>query len=515
MLLQVVSPEGTRSIECDGDKCLAAVLGAEHIDIDVRCGMRNLCSRCRVKLKKGRFLIGDKTIHDCATDGEREVNSCIVRALSCGEIVVPRESLAVKKARVAQDFDCELDLAGSETCALAVDIGTTTVAAALVKQGRILQSAGNSNLQFKYGDNVASRISYAKDESSRRELQRAVAESVNRLIREMELEKETIDVVAVAGNTVMTHLFFAYDVESIGVLPFTPLYRKFPAARAGEIGLALDPETPVLAAPSISGYVGGDITAGLLVTGFGREANRNELFIDVGTNCEMVLKLGGKIYCTAAAAGPAFEGANISCGGRAAPGAVDHIRISERGQTDCHVIGGVEPVSLCGSAMVDFIAECRRAELMNELGRFDREKLAAAGLLRSEGNLHFMKLCGGLVVSEADVEQILKAKAAVYAGIVSLLEHCSGSLEDLDVIYLAGGFARYLDLKNAAAIRMLPDMPDKIRVCGNTSLAGAVRLGAHPERMAEFERLIDLPEDVPLNVIPGFEMNYIESLMLD
>jgi len=274
--------------------------------------------------------------------------------------------------------------------------------------------------------------------------------------------------------------------------------------------LALKPDIPVFAVPAIAAYVGGDLTAGILETRLG-SSKGVELLVDMGTNCEIILSSSDKMYCTAAAAGPAFEGAGIQCGCRATSGAIDHIDPV----WNCSVIGDAPPKGLCGSAMIDFLAEARSQNLLNEFGRLDLDLLKSSGRYQAIGSIHAFRIAAELLLSEADIEQLLKAKSAVYAGILSLLEHCGKSLADVKKIHLAGGFAQYLNLDNAIKIGLLPALPNgKYLIAGNTSLAGAARLALEPRRLDEFIAIIDKPEDVHLNRISSFESNYIDALLL-
>ena len=255
--------------------------------------------------------------------------------------------------------------------------------------------------------------------------------------------------------------------------------------------------------PSISAYVGGDLTAGLYET----ELQPGEALVDIGTNCEIILRTAsGEHVCTAAAAGPAFEGAGIACGRRAVPGAIDHILPGWKFTT----IGNEQPNGLCGSAMLDFMAVGNQEGWLSSFGRLEKDEIADR--IRDIDGITAAEIAPNVTLTEKDLEQLLKAKAAVFAGIQSLLESQNMSFSDLKKLHLAGGFAKYMDLKSAVAIGMLPDVP--FNIVGNTSLAGASRLAAAPSMMDEFIRLSDQPREIPLNDIPSFEDNYIDALML-
>lgn len=448
---------------------LAELLREAGMNPDLRCGGRGTCGRCRVTLLAGSWDVGGERV-------EAPVSALACRTKLAGERGEVEWTPPAANGNIAADW-CSLPLPRRAGTVIGIDIGTTTVAAVKIRDGEVIGRASCFNLQQPFGDNVVTRISRAATELPA--LQQAVLTSVRQLLAEL----GTDDVIrlAIAGNTVMTLLLHGIDPAPIGMMPFLPPQRRF-AVREDLFGI------PLYTVPCISGFVGGDLTAGLaecpLATG--------EMLIDIGTNCEMVFAAPGGMVCSAAAAGPAFEGAGLEFGCRAIPGAIDHYR----GEGDFSVLGDVAPLGLCGSAYLDFLAVERRAGRLNEIGRY--EPPAAR-----------RRVTGAISVSESDLEQLLKAKAAVAAGIRSLEEHCGCRAAR---IKLAGGFARYLDLASALAVGMLPERDYEI--VGNTSLAGAARLAVMPELLPELERLSDLPREIPLNTLPEFEDYFIDGLFL-
>lgn len=442
--------------------------------LDLRCGGRGTCGRCRVLLLSGQWKVNGRLV---AAPGE---------ALAChtwlygesGEVEVPENALHQAAGQVQDEWRGR-ELPFSEDSVIAVDIGTTTVAAVKIREGRIVGRTSCFNSQNRFGDNVITRINHAGfSAASLKELREAAADSVGKLLDELGMEDAAR--IAIAGNTVMSYLFHGIDPAPIGVMPFTPPRRTFPATEFRGV--------PLYTMPVIAGFVGGDLTAGLFET----RMESGEMLVDIGTNCEILFAAPQGIICTAAAAGPAFEGGGIYCGSRAVRGAIDHYR----GRGDFSVLGGGEAKGLCGSAYIDFLAVERGAARLNEFGRYvpPSEK---------------MDIADGIFVHERDIEQLLKAKAAVRAGIETLEGHCGAKASK---IYLAGGFARFLDLENAVAIGMLPVRDYEI--VGNTSLGGAARLAVDPGLMPELEKLIDLPREIPLNTLAAFEDNFIEGLLL-
>ncbi len=416
---------------------------------------------------------------------------------------------------------------------LAVDIGTTTVVALLadLDTGAAIGRASAYNAQMRKGDDVAARITVSMAPGGLAQLQSLVVrDTINRLAAEL-CEKagcapEAIVRVTAAGNTVMAHLFLGLTPAGIGAMPFQPVRRRHPECRARDLGLAANPNAIVDVLPSMTGHVGGDLVADACAA---RLLDRKGLvaLVDIGTNGEILLWDGARLLCAATAAGPAFEGAGLRHGMRAADGAVDHVRWTDGPEAEWTTIGGAPAAGFCGSAIVDFVAQSFRSGLLDALGRFDMDRLRAAGLdarVDHRGrHIHACRVVPAeataaghpLTVSEADVAEILKAKAAIHAGIVTLLAAAGRTVADLDTLILAGGFARYIHLRHAAWMGLLPDLPaGKIEVIGNGSLAGAVLALGGPGAAAEFERIIRAAEPVELNLRPEFESAYIDSMLL-
>lgn len=416
---------------------------------------------------------------------------------------------------------------------LAIDIGTTTVVAMLIDldTGTPLARASAYNAQLRKGDDVAARIATCGTAADVEALQSLIVHAtVNPLIKtacaQAACDPDDIVRVAAAGNTVMEHLFLGLNPSGIGALPFHPVRRRHPACRAREIGLAVHPNAPVDVLPSMTGHVGGDLVADATAA---RLLDRSGLvlLVDIGTNGEILLWDGRALLCTATAAGPAFEGAGIQCGMRASDGAIDHLRWDPGARPEWTTIGGGRPSGLCGSAAIDFIAEARAIGLLNEVGRLDMDRLRGAGLAgRAVFRTRPSDACvvapamatatgAAITVSEADIAELLKAKAAIHAGIVTLLAVVDRTPADVDTLILAGGFARHIHLRRATAMGLLPDLdPGRIEVIGNGSLAGALLALGGPGARETFDRLVGIARPVELNLQPDFESNYIDSLLL-
>ena len=457
---------------------LARLLSRSGCALDLRCGGSGKCGRCRVKLVSGEWeSSGAAVTPPC------EVLACRTHLTGrAGVVEVPEVQEAAPAVEMA--LPDRVVLKSTADTVMALDVGTTTLAAVTIREGKIIASAGCFNAQSRYGDNVISRIAHAATRQGMDELRGALAESLAELAAE--LDPSHVSRIAVAGNTVMLSLLFGVDPSPIGAYPFAPKRLTFPERND------LFGDLPVSAVPCISGFLGGDITAGLLVA----DLSPGDMLVDLGTNCEIVFNTGSGWFGTTAAAGPAFEGAGLRCGCRAVAGAVDHYRAPG----DFSVIGGGTPrCGLCGSAYVDYLAVEHRA------GRIDR-----FGRLRNPAE-HCRELAPGLSIGEDDLEQLLKAKAAIGSGIASLEKYCG---KTADRIFLAGGFASVLDIDNAMAIGMLPAGREFVTV-GNSSLAGAAALATDPELMPGLLRLSKLPQELPLAKLPGFERTFADALLLE
>lgn len=412
----------------------------------------------------------------------------------------------------------------------AVDIGTTTVAVALLdmETGKILAKASSYNQQMSLADDVASRISAAFAGADRLQyLQKLIVQdTINKLFQEAcakaGMETNRIYRAAFSGNTVMLHLFLGLSPESIGKLPFQPLTNIYENRFASEIGLAANPNAVLDMLPCASGYIGGDVTADIKVTGL-METQELTALIDLGTNSEMVLADKGKLFACAAAAGPAFEGAGMWCGSRAVSGAIEHIDFDAKLDFKLQIIDNTEATGICGSAAIDFIANAFKCGLVNQMGRYDVE------MLKARGRYLLADICGvkyhacllaenngkQIFITERDIEQLLKAKAAVYSGLQTLLALRGHNMNSLKKILLAGGFAKYINIRNAISIGMLPEIAETItEQTGNTSLAGAYLNLIDETASASYLKIIEKPEIISLNTVPGFEDNFIDALML-
>ncbi len=416
----------------------------------------------------------------------------------------------------------------------AVDIGTTSVAVSLIdlRTGETLASKSDFNAQISRGLDVISRINYAAKPERLEELRRMVVETVDRLIRDGaeaagpgKFAPGDVVAAVLAGNTVMTHLALGLPPEHIRLEPYTPTAREFSSLLAKEIGLSIHPRAEIFLSPCVGSYVGGDIVSGLLATSLADSAadpDAVELFLDIGTNGELAVGNADFIMTCACSAGPAFEGGGVSCGMPAGTGAIERISLDpEMGGLRLSVIGGGKPKGVCGSGMISLIAELFRAGLLDPAGKFDRS--GANPRIRVEGRRAAFTLAEAgesatgapLVVTETDVENLIRAKAAIYCACDLLLSHIGLTFEELATFSIAGGFGRFLNLEDAVTIGLLPDIDrSKFRFLGNACLAGA-RLALlsekHRVKQIELARRMTYAE---LMTSPEYMDGYTAALFL-
>ncbi|KUO78899.1 MAG: ferredoxin [Desulfosporosinus sp. BRH_c37] len=413
---------------------------------------------------------------------------------------------------------------------LAIDIGTTTVVVYLVNllTGEMKDQQGSYNKQAKYGDDVISRIVYAvEDLKNLQEIQHAVVETINELIDKIlsrqTLSRTDISCAMVAGNTTMTQLFLGVNPRYIRLEPYIPTMTTVPSVPAREVGLHILPEALIHCYPSVASYVGGDIVSGTLVTDL---ANGEDiiLFIDIGTNGEIVLGNQDWLVACACSAGPSFEGGGITFGMRAMPGAIERVIIdSETLDVSLKVIGKLPPVGICGSGLVDCIAKLLGAGIIDRAGNFQMEHHSASERLRAtpddkEFVLAWAHQSGGkkdVIITENDVKNVIRAKGAVYAGIRSLLNMVAVDIEMISRIIIAGGFGNYLNVHDSIQIGLLPDLePELYEFIGNSSVKGARLALLSQNAWHEAEELGRKMTYVELSVGATFMDEYVSALFL-
>src|SRR5680860_1136734 len=394
--------------------------------------------------------------------------------------------------------------------------------------GEIEDKQGSYNKQAKYGDDVISRIVYAVEDSEHlKKIQHTVVETINGLIDQIlarqSLNNYNITCAMVAGNTTMTQLFLGVDPRYIRLEPYIPTMANVPYVAAQEIGLHMIPEALVHCYPSVASYVGGDIVAGTLVTDM---ANGEDiiLFIDIGTNGEIVLGNQDWLVACACSAGPSFEGGGITFGMRAMPGAIERVIIDpDTLEVSLKVISNSLPVGICGSGLVDCVSKLLGAGIIDRAGNFQLGHHSGSERIRSTSDdkefvLAWAHQAGGekdVVITENDVKNFIRAKGSIYAGIRSLLNMVAVDIEMISRVVIAGGFGNYLNIQDSVQIGLLPDLePERFEFIGNASVKGARLALLSQNAWREADELGRKMTYVELSVGATFMDEYVSALFL-
>lgn len=486
--------------EVDTGTTLMEVLRRENVPLDFPCGGNHSCGKCRVVVDGGV---------DPLTEKERQLlgDAPVGIRLACFARVAGDCTVTVETARgsaIATDhFESDGDLTPlyDGDYGVAIDIGTTTIAAYLFSchSKKPLAVCGEMNDQGRYGADVLTRIDYAA-QNGVGGLQECICEQLGRMMAELchnaGIDPAQLSGACITGNTTMLHLLTGLDPYSLSQAPFTPQslfghYEKLPIPGFSHLKCYLP--------RCISAYVGADITCSILASEL-LSKKGNVLMVDIGTNGEMALKSGERLLCCATAAGPAFEGAGISCGGPASEGAVSKVWLEE-GKFVCSVLGGGEGKSICGSGLIDAIACMLENKTIEYRGRFPK------------GAEPFAALTGNVRITLADVRQVQLAKGAIRGGIDTLLDAAGLTPEQLDGIILCGGFGSFLDPRSAEIIGLIPaGTAAKTTAIGNGAGTGAGWMLQSAQQVEESLRFVERAELIELSTSEVFKTQYIQAM---
>jgi len=404
---------------------------------------------------------------------------------------------------------------------IVIDIGTTTLVAALINlgSGNEIAVASALNPQSLHAQDVLSRIRFASTPHGLEQLQRELVAALNGLIEKVTSEggvcAEQLYEAIFSGNTCMLHLAAGVDPTPLGKIPFTPSIVGGFHLPAAEIGLHISPKGIVYLPPIISAYVGADISVGILAADLNRLPGVS-LFIDIGTNGELALAVDGLLTASATAAGPAFEGMNISCGMRAASGAIERVAVTPQGNVEIGVIGDVEPVGICGSGLMDLVAMLLKGGIIGKSGRFASPSASSAGLLQrmeGEGGTRAFRIAPNVTLTQKDVRQVQLAKGAIRAGIELLLAGAGLSAADLDRVLIAGSFGYHLSEESLLILGLLPpESTGKVSFLGNTSRSGGEILLLNRHLRDELSGIVAGVKSIELSADPAFERVFVEAM---
>ncbi len=407
---------------------------------------------------------------------------------------------------------------------LAFDIGTTTISGQLVDLNtkKVLGTKATYNKQASFGSDIITRIIYAQEQDGLEKLHHAVIDGMNQMIQELihehNIDLNDVNCILCAGNTTMVHLLLRVDPTYIRREPYVPTANFVPTIRAAESGIKINPRGLLSCVPGVSSYVGGDVTAGVLSCGLDSVEDLS-ILIDIGTNGEIVLGNRDFLISASASAGPAFEGSGVACGMRSSRGAIQKVKIAPADfQVTYNAIGEVKPRGICGSGYIDIIAQMLQAGLLDKNGKIKmiKHKRIRDGEYGREFVLAFKEetdSTSDIVITEADIENIKRAKAAIYSATSALMKHMALDFSKIKKIFIAGGFGTSIDVDNAISIGLLPDL-DRSRFVfvGNSSLAGARAILLSYEAM---KKVIEIARKITcfeLSVEPGYMDEYMAAL---
>ncbi|MBN2522848.1 MAG: DUF4445 domain-containing protein [Bacteroidales bacterium] len=478
--IKIIKHDNIRLIESVESCSLLDILRNNGYNIYAPCGGRGTCGKCTVKVT-----------------GEGEVISCKYYPDKNTEVILPGEdeaSILVHQTEYLEDLPFRLSNSGyssSNPYGVAIDIGTTTLVFYFLSlvSGQIEKISSALNPQMRYGADIITRINYCQEhENGLSELQNSVVEIINNEFDTFRstrnLHRGNLERVVIAGNTTMLHLLLGEDPVSIALAPFKPKFTDKQIKKGSSTGLNTNENCEVITLPCLAAFIGADILAGLAAL---KPLYNSYLFLDIGTNGEIALVKDGRILACATAAGPAFEGANISCGMAAVNGAISGFS----GPESYKVIGNSEPVGICGSGIVDIVAYLLKSDLIDETGL-----LKETFVISSEKKIE---------VTQQDIREIQLAKSAIYSGIRILMNMAGLFFSDIDALYLAGGFGNYINIKSAIEIGLLPfEMKDIIYPVGNSAVIGALQYLKSDEFEERINKTLKNSEYVELFTINEF-----------
>ena len=514
-MLKIVQGSRTWQVPAQPERKLMDVLREQGIALPLPCGGTHRCGKCRVRLEDARVCAPGEAERRLLTEAELADGVRLACCLPAGAytVRVPEEAEAQlladppradRQGEGASREDAAA-CARADALGIAIDVGTTTVAVALVdrRTGETLATCGALNAQKAYGADVMTRMQYALEHAEGAQvLREAICQQLGALCRALcaqaGIAPEAVGAAALVGNTVMMHLLLGLPTVTLARLPFEAVTLTYETVEASAIGLPLRAGARCALCPSAAAFVGGDIVAGVLETGL-HAAEGLHMLIDIGTNGEMVLGNRDRLLCCATAAGPAFEGAHIACGVGGVAGAIRRFALDDAGQPRWETIGDAPPVGLCGAGLADVVAALLRAGVLDETGILEESPYPIAE---------------GVYLTGADVREVQLAKAAIAAGITALLAQYGARHEQVEAVYIAGGLGNALDWESALRIGLLPAaFSGKGRSVGNTAIAGAVRLLADPDALATALGAASRMVPVELSTDACFQQQFIEEML--
>ncbi len=504
MEIGITTIDGGKTVQAEEGQTVLSLLQEHGVNLNAPCGGAGVCGKCKVLLRT-------------PDEGLGYMLACQAKVCEGMKIIIERDHV-MSIAETGYSAPYTIDSGEEGEYGLAIDIGTTTVVCHVhsLADGKRLASASCPNPQIVFGGDVISRIT-ASMAGKLPQMTDAIVSGLSKLKSEALAGAGLEDVepvrAVIAGNTVMQHIAAGISPDSIGANPFIP------ESLFGDVHEMEGVCDSAYMMPCVAGYVGGDITAGIIATGLQRR-ERPCLMVDVGTNGEMVLGNSERMISCATAAGPAFEGANIECGMPAGPGGISKVALVD-GELSLDVIGGIDPIGICGSGLIDTLA------IMIEVGAIDGSGLILdadevepeaarfIGKLREENVIYLSRECD-VYVTQKDVRNIQLAKSAICAGIYTLLDEFELGVDDVERLFIAGGFGSHIDIANAMRIGIFPaELIDRAESVGNSAGEGASSILISAEARADLEAVMERCDYVELSTSRVFNEHYVEQMMFE
>lgn len=514
-----------KKIEAKKGESLLDALVRHDIYLSAACGGKGRCGKCGVQMCSGATEIkeADRSFFNETQLREGMRLACEAYPQSDCRIVIESGDEADFEVvtEYQQNGAAQREKMNEDSFCIGVDIGTTTIAVSLVgcESKKTHHTVTVVNHQRAYGADVISRIQ-ASNDGKLTELKNSIRKdlymSMTQLLEETGSNLAQIKKIAIAGNTTMGHLLMGYSCETLGVYPFEPVdistietdFAELFGEAAKEAGAETVNAIPVVLLPGISTYVGADISAGMLFNGFDTSDQVN-ILVDLGTNGEMSIGNQDKILVTSTAAGPAFEGGNISCGMGSVRGAICQVRINGT-KAECRTIQEAEPIGLCGTGVIETAYELLKEEWLDETGMLDEDYFDDGFVLAQTPDGQDISF------TQKDVREIQLAKSAVRAGLETLLLRYGVTYDEIGTLYLAGGFGYRMDLDKATGIGLLPEeLRDRTVAVGNSSLGGTVTYLTDPDARKRMERIIQVSEEIPLASDKDFNRFYTDYMFFE
>ena len=501
-------------------------LREKNIHIDAACNGLGVCGKCKIKLESTDVSISERKLL-----GEENIKSGY--RLACMHSIDEVDKEFILKSFESERKPDSIVLTESftpkiihtniqEKYGIAIDIGTTTVAMELIdlKNAKIISKVADVNSQVKFGFDVMSRIAFTLENTEGLStLQKSIVDTLNTLINKLldksKIKREDIAELVVSANTTMCHILLGESVESLGKFPFLPGFTEVKRVCAKDIGIDID--ATLITLPHISGFLGSDIVSGVYASGICDDKDKNILFIDIGTNGEMLLKTDNNLLATSCAIGPALEGMNISCGIRAGIGAIDDFHIDEAG-ISYTTIGNTEPIGICGSGVLSMVRELLKSGFINKMGAIDKKCLDSnhSFIKADDSGKPFIKINDNLYFTAKDIRQVQLAKGAILSGIMALIKKAGIETCDITRVCIAGQFGKYISMDSFFRVGLLPkEFERKVEYLGNTSLTGAYMALLDKNAIEYMTEISVETESFELSKLEEYEKIFAKALRFD